>query len=260
MMRRVTTTIAMTLAWAAAAAQGVVEPEQIEYPRYTVEVIIFEYAQEVSPGTEQFLPEEPPVAAVDEPGDEERVFGDRAAEPAAEEQAPIEEPDAYPAGPEFVLLSEEELTMTDLAGMLERLDVYRPLMHFGWTQVTRPEEDTQPIELQDLAPPPEDLDGSFTLYLSRYLHLVVELQWRAPETAIDGAAPVQGLGGLEMPAEATGELVSPPVYYRISEDRIVRNGEVRYYDHPKFGLLAKVTRVEEEAPADPGELLGYPVQ
>ncbi len=63
-----------------------------------------------------------------------------------------------------------------------------------------------------------------------------------------------------MPLEATGELVSPPVYYRISEDRILRNGEVRYYDHPKFGLLAKVTRVEAEAPANPGELLGYPVQ
>ena len=69
-----------------------------------------------------------------------------------------------------------------------------------------------------------------------------------------------GFAGLERPPEARGEIASPPVYYRISEDRILRNGEVRYYDHPKFGLLARVTRVEEEAPADPGELLGYPVQ
>ena len=48
-----------------------------------------------------------------------------------------------------------------------------------------------------------------------------------------------------------------PVYYRIQEDRILKNGELRYYDHPKFGVLAKVTRVEEEEATDVNELLGY---
>ena len=56
-MRRLTTTIVMTLAWAATSAQTVAEPEEIEYPRYTVEVIIFEYVEEVSVGTERFLPD-----------------------------------------------------------------------------------------------------------------------------------------------------------------------------------------------------------
>ena len=36
---------------------------------------------------------------------------------------------------------------------------------------------------------------------------------------------------------------------------------MRYFDHPKFGVLAKVSRVEEDA-EDGGdeELLGYPVE
>ena len=38
----------------------------------------------------------------------------------------------------------------------------------------------------------------------------------------------------------------PPVRYRIQENRILKNGELRYFDHPKFGVLAKVTRVEDE--------------
>ena len=38
--------------------------------------------------------------------------------------------------------------------------------------------------------------------------------------------------------------------FRIQEDRIVKNGETRYFDHPKFGVVAKVTRVEEEEPVD----------
>ena len=37
-----------------------------------------------------------------------------------------------------------------------------------------------------------------------------------------------------------------PIRYSISEDRIFRNGELRYYDHPRFGVLARITRFEEE--------------
>jgi hypothetical protein len=38
------------------------------------------------------------------------------------------------------------------------------------------------------------------------------------------------------------------VFYRIREDRIMRNSEIRYFDHPKFGVIAKVIRIEETQP------------
>ena len=50
-----------------------------------------------------------------------------------------------------------------------------------------------------------------------------------------------------------------PVRYRIQEDRIVRNNDIRYFDHPKFGVIAKVTRVEkedEETQVESPELVG----
>ena len=28
----------------------------------------------------------------------------------------------------------------------------------------------------------------------------------------------------------------------------MRNNEVRYFDHPKFGVIARITRIEEEEP------------
>jgi len=262
-MRRLTTTIAMTLAWAAAAAQTAVEPAEAEYPRYTVEVIIFEYAEEVSAGTERFLPDEPPPPTVDEAAGQELVFGDTVARPAVGEQAPAEEQEAFPPGPEFILHPEEELDLTDVARMLERLDVYRPLMHFAWTQVTRPEEETQPIELQELAAPPAGLDGSFTLYLSRYLHLVVDLSLEqrpgsAEPFAIDD--PVTEFRD-DRSGVAYGEMRPLPVRYRIFEDRIFKSGDLRYFDHPKFGVLAKITRVEEpEAGELEPQLIGQPGQ
>jgi hypothetical protein len=46
------------------------------------------------------------------------------------------------------------------------------------------------------------------------------------------------------------EFITPSVFYRIEEDRIVRNNELRYFDHPKFGVLAKITRIEAEVPED----------
>ncbi len=242
-MRRATTTIAMTLAWAVAAGQPVAETEVVEYPRYTVEVIIFEYAEDVSVGTEQFLPEQPLLPQGGVPGEGELVFGDMATDTGdgSDETAP------ETFLPEFVLHVEEEFTMTDVASMLERLDVYRPVMHFAWTQVTRPEEETQPIELRTLAEPPEGLDGSFTLYLSRYLHLVVDLSLEqksgvAVPVAIDDTPAVFG----DSRSGMTYEDVRPmPVRFRISEDRIFKSGDLRYFDHPKFGVLAKVNRVEE---------------
>ena len=33
--------------------------------------------------------------------------------------------------------------------------------------------------------------------------------------------------------------------YRLQENRIVKNAETRYFDHPKFGVVAKVVRVED---------------
>jgi hypothetical protein len=246
MMRRVVTTIAMILVCAASAAQTIVEPEETEHPRYTVEVIIFEYAEEVSVGTERFLPDEPPPKS-DDLAEEELVYGDELTAP------PVADDQLEPAGPEFVVHVEEELTMGDVASRLERLDVYRPVMHFAWTQVTRPEEETQPIELRALAEPPVGLEGSFTLYLSRYLHLVVDLSLEqqpgfSDPVTIDEPAPVysDGRGGAGYDA-----LQPSPVRFRINEDRIFKSGDLRYFDHPKFGVLAKITRVEEPEDEEP---------
>jgi hypothetical protein len=119
-------------------------------------------------------------------------------------------------------------------------------MHFGWTQSTYPAEQTRDIKLASLATSAGGIDGTVKLYLSRFLHVVVDLQMDADaEPMADTFAP------------------AAPLRYRIQEDRIFRSGELRYFDHPKFGVLAKVTRAEEDNGAEAPvaeELLGYPTQ
>ncbi len=81
--------------------------------------------------------------------------------------------------------------MNDTARRLELLEVYDPVMHFGWTQATWPAEETLPIELSRFRGVPRGLEGRFTLYLGRYLHLVVDLALDAP----DAGGLAAGAGG-----------------------------------------------------------------
>ena len=249
-MRKLTACLAALLCSAPAWAQEPVdELDEVELRRYTVEVIIFRYAEDVGVGGELFLPDEPePV-----PEDEVLEFTDNATPPEPEpEPVPEEEPELLP-DPEFMLLAEEDFQLGEAYERLERLDAYETVMHFGWTQVALEQDLTEGIPLYRFDRPPADLDGTLTLYLGRYLHLVVDLQLRKPEADPQPASGFIGFG-------ATLEEPTLPTFFRIQEDRIMKNGELRYFDHPKFGLLARVTRVEEEALPEDGELLGYPLQ
>ena len=223
------------LATGLAQAQVTAVDPQPEERRYTVEVIIFAYTSDVATAGEVFMPE--PLLEGEFPDD---VAGDTLLDEADAE-------DAQPVAPlpevEFARLRADEFALGDVMEHLERIDIYRPLMHFGWTQVTIPDGPTRPIRLSSLARPAPGLDGTLQLYLSRFLHLVVDVEMEAER--VDDPVAID---------------MNSPVRYRIQEDRIFRSGELRYFDHPKFGVIARITRVKEDAPAESTELLGYPTQ
>jgi len=268
-MQRLKFLLTSLLLCAAASAQDVpsdlelLEEVEPELRRYTVELIVFAYAENVSVGSELFLPDviepepEPELLETLE-GEAIPTFTDKAEEIAAAalakaaEDAAAEEETRF----EMVLLTQDELTMTDTLDRLDRLDAYEPLLHVGWTQTALPEDETPNLDLREFGQPPAGLTGAFTLYLSRYLHLVVNLELDAPET--EEAVVHFGEDRLQEDRyESDGyeyygrELEPEPMYeplrFKINENRLFRNGEIRYYDHPKFGVVAKILRFEIEA-------------
>ena len=68
--------------------------------------------------------------------------------------------------------------------------------------------------------------------------------------------PVQSFGDARMGYDLFDTAAAAEVRYRIQEDRIFKSGELRYFDHPKFGVLVRVSRVEEP---DPDELADDPL-
>jgi hypothetical protein len=232
--------------------------EQPDPRRYTVEMIIFSYEQNVSVGSEVFVADEPPP--IDLGGDGDLIEEIEPIDTIAPSLEEMEERGSRKF--EIVMLPEDDFALLDVFDRLDRLDAYQPLMHFGWTQAMYPDEETEARPLSSFLTPPAGLDGDLTLYLSRYLHLAVNLQLDAPTP--EATEATRDLGSFSDSYSdsftdfSDNTALVYPVRYRIEEDRIFRNGELRYYDHPKFGVLAKITRVEEgESEKFEEELLGY---
>lgn len=228
------------------AAQGGLDAEPVEVRRYTVEMIVFAYAQNVSADSEIFVAGPPPFEELLAEGelDEDYPAETLGSQPSV--AAP--EPEIDVVTPyEIVILDSDDFTLDEVYGHLRRLDTYEPLLHFGWTQATSPEQKDEPRLLSSFVSPPIELNGDVNLYLSRYLHLAVNFQFDAP---IDNRPEARRSVELEQNS------LLRSVRYRIEEDRIFRNGELRYFDHPKFGVLAKISRVEGEDQLLDEELIG----
>ncbi len=248
-------------------------------PRYGVELIVFTYDASVSAGTEIFVPDAPPDAPVDDaastlnpypgdprpgrladtevvpdPEDVENIptYGDMDLLPgpgnlAEEDLAPIMSADSI----ELRVLPAEALTMTAIHEKLLLLDAYRPVLWSGWTQIVREDEETPVIRLRRLGNLPLEMDGELKLYLSRFLHLVVDVSMQAPSTQ-PAVPPSRRYGDSPFALGDDGYgYPAPPVHFRIRDDRILKSDEIRYFDHPKFGILAKLTRVEEPQDGEP---------
>jgi hypothetical protein len=188
---------------------------------------------------------------------------------------------------ELLLLSPEQYTMDEIYAKLVELDAYHPIMRTAWTQTTPAQDAAPAIQLRALGEAPPGLDGSVKLYQGRFVHLGIDLALDAEEpaatagiagerrTATDraiaygdaavgndgdaGAAydPSRGAGPVYSDRgdgargyEDSGSPFAAPVRYRISEVRIMKDGDIRYYDHPRFGVIAKLTEVPDEEERD----------
>lgn len=107
---------------------------------------------------------------------------------------------------------------------LERLSAYEPLLLTGWSQPVWSREAAPAHEIGGGIDP--QISGDVTFYRQRYLHLQLDLLLTAyqvsPDSPLDGAQPV-----------------------RIRGDRRIRIGETHFFDHPQYGVLARLIRLPE---------------
>lgn len=114
---------------------------------------------------------------------------------------------------------DEEAPLGAAAKALAADGAHHVLVHRRWTQAAEARSAAQLVRLNA----GETLDGVLRFYLSRFLHVDVNL------VLVDGAGNWrdENFGG---------------VAYRLSEHRRVKTQEINYFDHPKFGVLVRVTQ------------------
>ncbi len=126
----------------------------------------------------------------------------------------------------------DSLTLDDIFTKMRQSRDYRPLVHTAWTQPGYSEATAPPLPLDRVTRLPRNLSGEITLHLSRYLHLNVDLTLAANRSA---------------GADQSQLLLNERPMYRLQESRRMRSGDLHFFDHPKFGVLARIQPVETPA-------------
>jgi hypothetical protein len=96
---------------------------------------------------------------------------------------------------------------------------YRILMAKHWVQNADTKSNVPPMLL---AAGDNRLAGTLQFYLSRYPHVELNMMFQPQPLVIGGDVPPD---------------------YVIREQRRVRNGELTYFDHPRFGAIVRVSPV-----------------
>lgn len=129
--------------------------------------------------------------------------------------------------------------------ILQTNDKYQVLTHKRWIQVADAKSSSPVMRVTD---PTDDLDGTVVFYMSRFLHVDVDLLLKDESDKKENTAPIAA-GALPVPVSAPGvdsgmNNNSQELVYRIDESRRIRSNQMNYFDHPKFGVLLEITPME----------------
>jgi len=114
---------------------------------------------------------------------------------------------------------------------LEKLSSYTPIAHGGWIQPLKQKEKLNAIQIIHQADSLQ-LEGTITFHRGRFLHLDVDLQLSEmiPLSVNDNYF--------------TNSVIQPATLYRLQQTRRVKTSDSHYFDHPRFGVLAIVEKID----------------
>ncbi|NNE04413.1 MAG: hypothetical protein HKN15_01640 [Xanthomonadales bacterium] len=94
------------------------------------------------------------------------------------------------------------------------------------------------------------LDGTAQLRRSRFLHLNLDLEYRADLLPRPEPVPENREDALSLQEEDAAQVLAhspgPALVHRLSQSRQVRTGQMQYFDSPFLGVLARVTATTGE--------------
>lgn len=122
----------------------------------------------------------------------------------------------------------ENTTLDDSYAALSKDSAYRLILYAAWIQPVAEGGGVAPVHIQSSD---GKLNGYLQIQRGQSLQLLVDVEY----------APGHGNSAGET-SNSVGETYDvDPIIFRLNEKRPIKPGEVYYLDHPKFGIVAKVS-------------------
>lgn len=243
-------------------------------PRYEVEIIVFRYSDQ-NRNTEEswepivpeldkaepdqiygdpidLMPSEANDLAIDTPQDNiliDPLLPVEATEPAALKTIDYVLLDLTHKAPELVQLPDSALQLQAEFKQLQKLDAYQPALHLIWNQATHSKDQALPYEIPLTAVESSGISGSVTLYKDRFVHLSLNLEMTETQPEVSEAAIEDWWREpISLSNDSPGRADQKPLIFNLQESRRIRGSLLQYFDHPKFGLIARIKHIEAQTP------------
>ncbi|WP_446830554.1 CsiV family protein [Candidatus Foliamicus sp.] len=142
--------------------------------------------------------------------------------------APLALPDSGavtpPAPTGLLALTRAQYAMEGIWSTMRRSAEYRPLAHFAWAMPAGWDGQPIPLRLSTLSAVTLPFSGVASLRENRFVHLTLDL--RLPDDENEGTV------------------------FQLAESRRLLLEEIHYFDHPRFGAVARLFRYRESPQTD----------
>ena len=218
-----------------------------------IELIVFKYLDETSIGTEIF--ERKVISNYERVGDQNSIDTTITSQSILKDNSIIEvlekinaiQLNEIPTDKNilFKLAPRESWTLENIYNRLDRIKVYQPIIWNGWYQSLNKEDSSQIVSIRRLKNTLGLLEGNLRLYESKRgkLRLALDMSMLEENTYQPESKEISNLENTNTSLESITELIR----YPFSDDKEMKIDELRYFDHPKFGIIAKVTKITPPA-------------
>lgn len=141
---------------------------------------------------------------------------------------------------EFKMLPSSSYKLGGVNKVLKLSSEYRPVHHVAWQQ---PELTTSRAIKVHIKNPDAKIDGSVNLRGGHLLHLDVDIAYFVDLFTESVTSFTEEEGVV---VEGSEEIVMSGTYAQMKETRRIKLNELHYFDHPLFGVVMRVTRLEVE--------------
>lgn len=116
-------------------------------------------------------------------------------------------------------VSSEFLNLSGSVSRLSRSQSYQVLMHIAWTQKVKENRLSTAVRINS---PDGSINGFFRIQRGNLVHMITDIEYS--------------------PGQYTDSVI-----YRLNEKRRFKLNETHYLDHPKFGMLARVSPLQKSS-------------